>query len=160
MHSKYAYFELKELSKVYFLGLEVLQAIQERLEQTQYGIIFEEVDKNEGELFFWLAGIGLYARIKVINGKDKYIGKVTWGRYLIEGVEYIRQYPVCENVYEQHGKDKYWLWYKRDDIDVPYDLSEDRPELLFDNVWKMVEDLFPETDEEPPARPGGIRIEV
>jgi hypothetical protein len=49
---------------------------------------------------------------------------------------------------------------KGDDIDVPYDLSEDLPELLFNNVWKIVEDLFPETDEEPPARPGGIRIEV
>ena len=32
MYSKNAYLELKELSKVYFLGLEVVQAIQERLE--------------------------------------------------------------------------------------------------------------------------------
>ena len=163
MRQRDSYRELNKLYKIYSVGLGVLQAIKAALEKqnSEYGIIFEDLDENEGELLFWFAGTCLYAKIVVVSGKTGYFGRISWGRCTIEDEEIIRQAPVAETVYKQVNKEKFWLFYKEGEADRVCDLKNDTiPELLFDNIWKAVEDLFPKTEEEPPNRPGSISVEV
>ena len=152
MRQRDPYLELKYIYKVYSVGIEVLKKIKTALEKhvSDYGIIFEDLDENEGELLFWFAGICLYAKIVVISGKTDYFGRIAWGRFTIEAEEIIRQEPVAENVYEQKNKEKFWLFYKEGKVKMVYDFKDDLPELLFNNIWKAIKDQFPETDEELP----------
>ncbi len=152
MRQRHSCQELKNLYKVYSVGIEVLKKIKAALEKdkSKYGIIFEDLDENEGELLFWFAGICLYAKIVVISGKTDYFGRIAWGRCTIEAEEIIRQEPVTENVYQQRSREKFWLFYKEDEVERVCDLKDDLPELLFNNIWKAIEDQFPEKNEEPP----------
>ncbi len=142
MHYKYAHGHLKAIADVYAIGIEVLQAIKKCLvnQNSKYGIDFEEIDKKKGELLFNFAGIGLYARVIVINGKKDYFGKIAWGRYIIDGEKIIQENPVVENAYQQDDDNEHF--FLCEDGEKIFEIGGEPPLYLLQNIWKAIEDLF------------------